>query len=80
MARAIIAIATLTGVVLGLRIGYADAGIGGSLLWGAILGFGGWLIGRAIASTATLGARFWQGALGVALFIAAVVMTWRVRF
>ena len=80
MAQAMIAIATLIGVVLGLRIGYADAGLGGSLMWGAILGVGGWLIGRAVASTATLVARFWQGALGIALFVAAVVLTWQVRF
>jgi hypothetical protein len=78
--QATIAIATLIGVVLGLWIGYSDAGLGGSLLWGLLLGVGGWLIGRAIGSTATLVARFWQVALGVALFVSAIVMTWQVRF
>ena len=80
MAQLTLAIATLIGVVPGLWIGYINAGVGGSLVWGVLWGFGGWLVGRAIVSTATLVARFWQVALGVALFFATIVMTWQVRF
>lgn len=75
--------ATITAIVasvLGLLVGYSMAGVGGALVWAVLWGFGGLLVGRAIVSTGALVSRYWWAAIGVALFVVAVVLTWGLRF
>ncbi len=76
----IITITALIACVLGLCAGYSMAGIGGALVWAVLWGVGGLLVGRAVASTAALASRYWWAAIGVALFVTAVALTWGVKF
>ncbi len=77
--RTTTAVVTIVGALLGCWIGYDRAGVGGALLWAVLWGFGGFLIGRAIVSTATLASRFWKVALATVLVITAIVLTWGLR-
>lgn len=52
--RLLVAATTILAALAGLRIGYGSAGLGGAILFGALIGVGGALLGALLARTAIL--------------------------
>lgn len=52
--RLLVAATTILAALAGLRIGYGSAGLGGAILFGALIGVGGVLLGALLARTAIL--------------------------
>jgi hypothetical protein len=75
-----VTVTTLLAVLLGLRMGYGAAGIGGAILFGALIGIGGALVGSLVARTIRLASHSWKFTLATAALVLLARITWNVYF
>jgi ABC-type uncharacterized transport system permease subunit len=66
--------------LLGARVGYATAGIGGGMLFAAAAALGGILLGRLVRDTMRVASTAWPVVALLAVFVILIVLTWNLRF
>jgi hypothetical protein len=73
-----VGLTTLLAVVLGLYLGYGVAGVGGAILYGAVIGAGGAVLGLLLGRTARLLRHSWRLVLATAVLVLLAVVMWDV--
>jgi hypothetical protein len=76
--KLLVGLTTALGVLLGLYLGYGIAGVGGAILFGAVIGVGGSLFGSLLGRTARLLRHSWRLAFATAALILVAVVMWDV--
>ena len=74
----LVAATTLVALFLGVYIGYGEAGVGGAIFYGALIGPGGTLLGSLLVRTAALLRGSWKILSAVAAVVMLVILTWSV--
>lgn len=76
--KLLVGLTTALGVLLGLYLGYGIAGVGGAVLFGAVIGVGGSLFGSLLGRTARLLRHSWRLVFATAALILVAVLMWDV--
>ena len=74
----LVGLTTALGVLLGLYLGYDIAGVGGAVLFGAVIGVGGILFGSLLGRTARLLRHSWRVVFATAVLVLVTVVMWGV--
>ena len=74
----VVAATTCLAAILGVSLGYDAAGIGGSILYGAVIGIGGAFLGSLMAKTVLLLRHWWRFAVTAGALILVTILTWGV--
>jgi hypothetical protein len=76
--KIVVLLTTLLAVLAGFYLGYGTAGLGGAILFGALIGVGGLLWGLFLGRTVLLLRHHWKVALATAALVLIAAMTWDV--
>jgi hypothetical protein len=76
--KLLVGLTTALGVLLGLYLGYGIAGVGGAVLYGAVIGVGGTVFGSLLGRTARLLRHSWRLVFATAVLVLAAVFMWGV--
>jgi hypothetical protein len=76
--KLVVGLTTLIAVLLGAYLGYGSAGIGGAILYGALIGVGGGLLGALLWTTARLLRHTWRLVFATAVLVLLAVVMWGV--
>ena len=72
----LVAVATLAALLLGADIGYGNAGVGGAIFYGALIGVGGTIFGLLVVRTAVLLRHSWKVVVAITALVLLAIFTW----
>jgi hypothetical protein len=76
--KQLVAVTTAVAFLFGAYVGYGTAGVGGAILYGALLGVGGTLLGRLLVTTAGLLRHTWKVVVVAVGLVLLTIFTWDV--
>jgi hypothetical protein len=78
--KLLVAVTTIVALLLGAYIGYGTAGMGGAILYGALIGVGGILAGSLLVRTAMLLRYSWKVVVATTGLVLLTILTWGLYF
>ena len=78
--KLLVAVTTIVALLLGAYIGYGTAGVGGAILYGALIGVGGILAGSLLVRTAMLLRHSWKVVVATTGLVLLTILTWGLYF
>jgi hypothetical protein len=74
----LVGMTTLIAALLGAYLGYGSAGVGGAILYGAVIGVGGTLLSALLWTTVRLLRHTWRLVVATAVLVLLAVVMWGV--